>query len=196
MKYISHLNSLNIPGYVQMSATVKMRVGEKQHVENWEAWKAVSLGQIGPETECVGTSLWQRRTVFVPYLFCICAVFVLYLCCICFVFVLYLFLFVLYSIILHCTRIQYSSVEHCCISCVGHCCISSVGHCCILVLNTVVFLLLNIVVFPVLDIVFVLQCCGLSLIYCSPHQPLILSKRRHKPQRRIHVFSPQNVALI
>ena len=30
---------------------------EKQHEENGEAWRAVSLGQIGPETECVGTSL-------------------------------------------------------------------------------------------------------------------------------------------
>ena len=41
-----------------------MREREEQHVENWEAWKAVSLGQIGPETECVGTSVSQPSTVF------------------------------------------------------------------------------------------------------------------------------------
>ena len=85
---------------------------EKQHVENWEAWKAVSLGQIGPETECVGTSLSQRRIVFEPYLYCIWTVFVLYLYCICAVFVLHLCCI--------CTAVEYRETEwakHCTAHC-------------------------------------------------------------------------------
>ena len=39
---------------------------EKQHEENGEAWRAVSLGQIGPETECVGTSLPLLYTTIGP----------------------------------------------------------------------------------------------------------------------------------
>ena len=44
---------------IMMIMVIRMMMSgrEKQHVENGEAWKAVSLGQIGPETECVGTSL-------------------------------------------------------------------------------------------------------------------------------------------